>query len=140
MGMFDNVLCEYPLPDEAAKLVSEWQTKTFDAPGLELYRITPEGRLMEEVYHTEDRSDKNAAPGTLASIRGIWTKVHEGWRDLNFHGVLNFYGHTGDWQKGHGDWIEYDAYFTDGHLTRIERVPDRYKSTLLSVREAPSNG
>lgn len=32
MGMFDNVLLEYALPDADAALVKEWQTKSLDDP------------------------------------------------------------------------------------------------------------
>ena len=115
MGMFDNVEVEYPLPDEAARHVGEWQTKDLDC-WMDVYRLTAEGRLMEEVYHTEDRSDKSAPPGSLASVRGIWSKVHEDWKDMNYHGVLNFYGHT-----THGrEWVEYNATFTNGQLVSSE--------------------
>lgn len=121
MGMFDYVVPECELPDEAGRLVREWQTKDFDAPFMDTYRITAEGRLMEEVYHIEDRSDKNAPEGSVMRLLGIMTKVHEGWRDANFHGVLNFYGSTShDWK---GEWIEYNATFTHGALEKIERVP-----------------
>lgn len=124
MGMFDYVVPECALPDEAAKLVGEWQTKDFDAPSMDKYRITAEGRLLEEVYHIEDRSDKSAPEGSFKGIRGMMTKVHEDWRDLNFHGVLNFYGSTSrDWK---GEWIEYNARFTDGQLVGIERTEARF--------------
>lgn len=118
--MFDYVIPECRLPDEDAKLIRQWQTKDFDAPFMDKYRITPEGRLLEEVYHIEDRSDKAAKPGTFASIAGIMTKVHEGWKDMNYHGVLNFYGSASeDWK---GEWFEYNATFTHGALAKIERV------------------
>jgi hypothetical protein len=120
MGMFDDIVVEQPLPDAGAANVNGWQTKDLDCT-MDTYRITAEGRLMEEVYRTEDRSDKTAAPGTLASIRGIWTKIHEGWRDMNYHGVLNFYGHVGS-SYDPASWYEYNATFTNGQLVGFERV------------------
>ena len=123
MGMFDYVLPECPLPDEGAKLIHNWRTKDFDAPFMDEYRITAEGRLLEEIYDIEDRSDPTAESGTLASLRGMMTRIHVRWQDMNHHGVLNFYGHTTDWQPG-GEWIEYNATFTHGALEKIERVQD----------------
>lgn len=117
MGMFDNVIPEFPLPDEGAKRVNEWQTKDFDAPFMDKYRITPEGRLLEELYDIEDQSDPTAEPGTLASLRGMMTRVNVRERDMDYHGVLNFYGTTAD-----GEWFEYNATFTHGALEKVERV------------------
>jgi len=135
MGMFDNVIPECPLPDEAAKLVREWQTKDFEWPGMDKYRITPEGRLMEEVYHVEDRSER-ALTGQGDEFAGCMSRVHEGWKDMNYHGVLNFYGSTShDW---HGEWVEYDAKFTDGQLVSIERVREQEPVTEIAMRAAPT--
>jgi hypothetical protein len=118
MGMFDTVLpeCELPGSPPTAARISWWQTKTFEWPGLDRYRITAEGRLMEEVYHIEDRSDPTLPEDTLARLRGCMTRVHEGWRDMNFDGVLNFYALIDD------GWWEYNATFAEGHLVSIERV------------------
>jgi hypothetical protein len=119
--MFDYVVVECELPDESAKGVREWQTKEFDAPMMENYRITAEGRLMEELYHREDLSDPNAAPGSIESIIGCATLVHDGWRDLNFHGVLRFCGYVGS-NYSPENRHEYNATFTHGQLETIERV------------------
>lgn len=123
MGMFDYVTPECPLPDEGAELIREWQTKDFDAPFMNKYRITPEGRLLEEVYDIEDRSDPTAEPGTFASLCGMMTRVHVRWQDMNYHGVLNFYGSASENWKG--EWFEYDATFTHGKLETIERLNSR---------------
>ena len=121
MGMFDYVVVECELPDASAKDIHEWQTKDFDWPMMEKYRITADGRLMEELYHREDRSDPNAPPGSWRRIAGCATPVHEGWRDMNFHGVLNFIG-IADYDRPSETWFEYNATFTHGQLEKIERV------------------
>lgn len=51
--------------------------------------ITNEGRLLKEQY------------------------------DLNFHGILNFYGNEKK-NDGSYEWHEYNAKFTDGQLVNIE--------------------
>lgn len=116
--MFDNVIVEHPLPDDGAERSDGggWQTKAFDC-FLENYRITADGRLLKEDYHTEDRSDPTAT-GLLA-LSGRMTKVHEGWTDTGFHGRFNFYAIGSS-----GEWLEYLATFTHGKLESLERVPD----------------
>jgi hypothetical protein len=119
MGLFDYVVVECPVEGVANPLAHEWQTKTFDWPYMETYKITEGGRLLTEVYHTEDRSDPTAEPGSLRSFAGCMTRVRDDWRDTDFHGDLNFYS-TVD-----GEWVELIARFTDGQLQRITRVePD----------------
>jgi hypothetical protein len=140
MGMYDRVIVECPLPDAGADIVKEWQTKDFEAPYLENYKITEGGRLLHERIHYEDRSDPNAPKGSLKRIIGCMTSVHDGWEDMNYHGTLNFYGdaHTGELlaismrpetfgqDLNHPgekpEWFEYNAKFTDGALVSIERI------------------
>lgn len=127
MGLFDYVIPECALPDDGASHVREWQTKDFDLPCMEKYRINSGGRLLKERYHTEDRSDPNATG--IFALRGIMTKVHEGWDDMAFHGVLHFYGYdrSGLAPAAPYDptrWYEYAATFTHGTLESIERVSE----------------
>lgn len=141
MGLFDRVVVECPLPDAGASVVREWQTKDFPDPYMENYKITSDGRLMSEQYRVEDHSDPNAPKGSIESIMGCATPVHEAWHDMNFHGILNFYGdaNTGELLaiglEPHNfgkdlnhpeevEWFEYNAKFTDGQLVGIERVPN----------------
>ena len=98
MGLFDNVRCEYPLPD--GKPAVPFQTKTFDAPYSETYVITAEGRLLQEPpWYAEDKADRKP-------------------EDTNFHGVLNFY----DYNTKTEEWREFNAIFTHGQLEFIQDV------------------
>lgn len=138
MSMFDRVIVEYPLPDAGAAAVKQWQTKDLNC-GMDNYKITASGRLLEERVHYEDRSDPNAKKGSFGSIAGCMTPVHEAWADMNYHGVLNFYGdaNTGQLRRismkpetfgvdmnhpEETEWFEYNAKFTDGSLVEIKRV------------------
>lgn len=139
MGLFDIVIVEYPLPDSGAGTVKQWQTKDFDPPYMKQYKITTAGRLLRERIHYEDRSDQKAPKDSLESLRGCMTPIHEALEDLNYHGILNFYGsaHSGELVRislqpatfgqdlNHADeveWFEYNAKFTDGELVGIEQV------------------
>jgi len=97
MGMFDDVICEAPLPD--GKPGKNFQTKDFECPYLEKYTITADGRLLRDDPWWERPKDQPAKPA-----------------DMNFHGVLNFYGYNTETEE----WREFNAKFTDGKLVEIE--------------------
>lgn len=111
MGMFDYVECCVPIDGVENPRAIVWQTKDFDMPCLDSYRITANGRLEHEVTHREDRSDPNAEG--LMRFRGMLTAVHDGWEDLNYHGDIGLVGGIG------GKWAHVTARFTDGRLTWI---------------------
>ena len=97
MGMFDDVVCEVPLPD--GKPGKHFQTKDFEAPYLEKYTITADGRLFRDKPWWERKKDDPPDPS-----------------DMNYHGTLNFY----DYNTETKDWREFNAKFTDGQLVAIE--------------------
>jgi hypothetical protein len=137
MGMFDTLIVEYPLPDAGAAVVKDWQTKSFDWPSLQNYKITAAGQLLRERYHYNARSKESKA-GTPRLVGR--KQAHEGWETVPFSGVLNFYGDQyseellafSHMPKTLGkdllhpepaEWFEYNAKFTDGQIVSIERVP-----------------
>lgn len=115
MGMFDNVIVEVPIEGVENPAAMEWQTKDFDMPAMDVYKISAEGRLLHERVHYEDRSDKNAEPGSLKALWGCMTPIHEGWDDLEYHGDVSMVGRV------EREWIDVTARFTEGQLTWIRR-------------------
>ena len=108
MGMFDTVVCQYPLPDTDLREHS-FQTKSLDSV-LEHYTITPAGRL---VYHAERRElqeDKSAPLGFYMQVVDVWDE------DTEFHGELEIHDSVA------GVWYEYLVYFADGQVGEIKRV------------------
>jgi hypothetical protein len=139
VGMFDYVVCEVPLPDDAQ--ISEFQSKDLDCE-MTTIRISAEGRLLVERYEVYDvprekRPYPNAEPGSWQSICGIMGKRNRRWEDLNYHGDFNFYGDEqvgdpepvlqgGKWSYARKRvWREYMARFSEGRLSRIWSVHDR---------------
>ena len=116
MSLYDNVSIEFDLPDEL-KEIAEWQTKDFDHPFLNKYVITKTGRLLKEKVHYEDRSDPNAT-GIMALV-GALSAVHDGWEDMNYHGMLNFHG-----LDKNNKYISCEAKFTDGECIEIKKVEE----------------
>lgn len=125
MGLFDYVRCEVPLPDG---FDGELQTKDFDDAYMERYTITKDGRLtlryvVERVPVPETEWKYVGATGALEQIWHEQSKTRPVFaeKDMNFHGMLNFYGSSGSRDAGNWQWHEYNAKFTDGNLVSIER-------------------
>ena len=124
MGMFDNVECDYPLPNAGTLQGETFQTKSFDNL-LDNYTITKDGDLiwhkvrMEEVPEEErpyyGKPEWDNTP--LAKVCGSFRTVPDGNEKVDFHGVLNMY--TID---AFGKWYEYDVYFVYGKVDKIEKV------------------
>jgi hypothetical protein len=99
--MFDDVVCEAPLPD--GKPGKHFQTKDFECPYLEKYTITADGRLFRDDPWWERKKGADPQPS-----------------DMNFHGVLNFYDYNTDTEE----WREFNAIFTHGQLEKIQCVSE----------------
>ncbi|MFB6296237.1 MAG: hypothetical protein ABEH66_05260 [Halobacteriales archaeon] len=124
MGLFDRI--ELPvdlsLPGlDADPSTVEWQTKTIDKPALRRFRLTRDGRLLQEETHGETVPEE-ARPyyGTdkwdeLAFVGSIRT-VHEGWTERRYHGIVEFHASLDE------RFARYEARFTDGRLTGVRDV------------------
>ncbi len=115
MGMFDDLVCEVPLPDGYH---GDFQTKDFDC-GLDNYAIRSNGRL--EVLRYELVKDLEAAADKVWPYK----RANEHWEPVEFHGVIRFYGYDRDGlpplaPHDPSRWHEYEAKFTDGRLISIE--------------------
>jgi len=112
MGMFDYVRSERELPDG---YTGELQSKDFDC-AMTIILIRDDGRLLIEDSDWEPVPDDELPYPDMPFI-GCMRTVNRRWRDLDFHGIFNFYGgyHTGEWR-------EYNAKFTDGQLVEIVQI------------------
>lgn len=127
MGMFDDI--KYKGRD--------FQTKDFDCT-MHRYYIE-DGRLLESIGHTEDKSPaavwKKEHPGEelpeelqgILGMCGCCSWVETGRADLNYHGIVNFYGNNPETKE----WEEYNAKFTDGSLVEVVRVPSDNSTAML---------
>ena len=95
MGMFDEIRCDVPLPDEGPTQAVLFQTKSFPNPGLQRYLITQAGRLLDAFG-----------------------------RDLEPDGYITFYTSTLDETSTSQVWREYRARFSDGQLLNIVCVEE----------------
>jgi hypothetical protein len=95
MGLYDNLKCEYPLPDKTVQ-EDTFQTKSFYR-ALENYLITTDGRLIHESR--------------------MWGKV-----EVPFDGEFSFHTSKDSHQNGDFEWFEFRAVFKQGVLQEITRI------------------
>jgi hypothetical protein len=121
MGMFDYIVCEYPLPDGADPSKFEFQSKDLDC-ALDTYTISKDGKLIHD--QNFDASPNEEAMDTTTK------KLTE----IPYHGYLRFYGGNisglgpqGYITKNNEPPIsrEYRAKFTDGRVVNIELVSNK---------------
>ena len=133
MGLYDTVelhdgvhLPEYP--DEVAPAEDvDWQTKGIDRPSMTTYRITADGRLLEEEWHSEEvppedrpyASRDDVDEDDLRYMVGSLKRVHDGWIKRNdYHGRFTI-THSFETLE---DLVIYQVTFTHGRLEGFERV------------------
>ena len=125
--MFDTLYIntsKLPVTEKEARLLGNkhaFQTKDFDCTLTEVY-ITDDGELQinEWVYESvpvEERPYPND-PGILGII-GSLRRTNEAIRTIKHHGYVNFYTILNDNDQ---TWLEFNAKFTDGKLSGIERL------------------
>ncbi len=112
MGLFDTVICEYPLPIRAHQRL-EFQTKDLDCALLH-YTITRLGRLVRH-------------PGRL--LHG--SSAPEGDVEWPYHGVLNIYATDPERQKS---LVEYVVYMSYGGVDAIRPATEGVEADPPSRR------
>jgi hypothetical protein len=156
MGMFDSLIVKkkLPLTKELKALDVNWEKEVFQTKDLEnlldTYEITKSGKLKHLWQEREWVKEEDGFFGGYLNV------VREEWREVDFHGTINFYTSLSDDERYHWDflgepeqltweeidkiegydwWIEFEAYFTKGKLDEIklikaskEPIKDRIKN------------
>lgn len=95
MGLFDTLeiptAISLPGLDRDPSTI-DWQTKSIGRPAMGTFRITVDGRLLQEEFHTEAvPDDERPYYGTdkwdepLCQLAGSFRRVHEGWSERQYH-------------------------------------------------------
>jgi len=132
MGMFDELRCEFPLPDPIVQ-DEIFQTKDLERL-LDRYTITSDGRLILHQVRYEEVPEKErpyyGTPewkrGGLIQFLGSLRPVPVGAVEIPFHGDIVFYTFLEN--RPEKEWFEYRARFTDGRLQWIRREEERRKN------------
>jgi hypothetical protein len=121
MGMFDTIICKYPLPlptDAMGYVSSEsFQTKDLEN-SLSVYEIREDGTLWEQKHETEwidgDTNSKNWLDkiGHSESIRSWWDQV-------SFTNTIHLYDYQNNDDVEYDYCIEYKIVFVNGAVNEI---------------------
>lgn len=135
MGMYDNVKCEYPLPDAPANIQADlFQTKSFGdgftGGFMDDYTITKDGELIfhkvswelveekDRPYYGKPEWDKNP----LLQVAGSMKTIPMGDEVMDYHGIINIYTIGPE-----DEWFDYEIKFTDGKVTEVKRINKELK-------------
>ena len=141
--MFDQLTVKkkLPLTKELKALDIVWDEEVFQTKDLDNcmdnYEITKSGKLKHLWQQREWKDDDSAF------LKGYFDVAKEEWRDVDFHGTINFYtshctNDTKHWDyfddeeqltfddieliPGDDWWLEFEAYFTKGKLDEIKLI------------------
>ena len=121
LGMYDEIRCY------SNKLSEEFRNITFQTKDLynllESYEISEDDKLIyyPEIYETvpEEQRPYYGKPeweNPFYRSFGCLKSIKQNPKILNYHGVIKFYCHKKD------ELIEFEAFFTYGHLDKIIQV------------------
>lgn len=137
MGLFDEILCKFPLPAGYATNNITYQTKDTPAQFCDLYEIREDGSLWHQAYDTEDQSglgkwrkenkgkepDKKMLNDFHQCLFGCMTRINKRWeQESSFTGEIRFYSSI---TSGSNGWIEWSAYFVDGKTNQIKLIESK---------------
>jgi len=131
MGMYDEIIVEYPLRKYEFLQNEVFQTKDFNNL-MDIYKITKDRRLLlEEVKYELVPEKERPYYGTeqwskhfIFQIAGSMRRDSLGWKDVNYHGIFTFYTlykETGYKKR----WYEFEAKFTNGNLIEIKLLEEK---------------
>ena len=145
MGMFDTIICKYPLPrpDDPMELKdfnfnnTDFQTKDLEK-ALFQYEIKEDGSFW--IRKTECELVKgNKKAKSMMDRFGYMKVIKEWWEPTKFTGTIEFYNILGFDTKFDRDafqndyWIEYIATFIDGQIAAVGLL--KFEGTNNSERK-----
>ena len=125
MGMFDELTCEYPLPEKFKKYQdSVFQTKSL-INCLDKYVITKDGELVHhsfnwEVVPEEERPYYGKPEWDKFKWAGSFKTTGKKPQKLNHTGEVRFY----EWDVKEDIWVEFIALFANGKLIHFDSVTE----------------
>lgn len=119
MGMFDDIVCKYPLPlpeDTKGFKPDRFQTKDLDN-ALDLYEIREDGTFwLYECEREYTGGDPNGV--TFSEKFGQVKEINKRWTHVKLNKTINMYAY----QHGEGEydyWVEFEVEFVDGIINNI---------------------
>ena len=148
MGMFDFIMCEYPIDTHELLIKAQkgfplqYQTKDTPDQSMSHYKIDKDGILWKNYFESEWTKDIEHFLG------GYFKTTSEEWRKESFSGEINFYEgvphpdrHSLDqnskdyWLRYKSGWIEFKAIFLKGYLVGVIELITKQDPERLSDEE-----
>ena len=108
MGMFDEVICHYPLPWPEVQ-DSIWQSKNTPSQYLDRYEIRSDGTLWLEAYTSRWEEDASSPLGFRLYRDDVhWVQVSDVGGELEIHTFVEHADHPG------GQWYRVLFWFRNG--------------------------
>ena len=133
MGMYDDIVCKYPLPfpeDTKGYIPNGFQTKDLDC-GLDSYEIREDGTLWLRECERE-YTEGNPNGKTWSEKFGIVKETKVWWTHVKLTISIDIY----DYQHGEGEydyWVEFEIVFIDGVIDKIKLI--KFDATDNSKRK-----
>ncbi len=123
MGMYDDIVCKYPLPlpeDTKGYIPNGFQTKDFDN-ALDHYEIREDGTLwLHECEREYTEGDPNGK--TFFEKYGMVKVTKDWWTHVKTTSTILMY-HYSNYNDGPYDyWVEFEIVFIDGVIDKINLV------------------
>ena len=122
MGMYDDIVCKYPLPlpeDTKGYIAESFQTKDLDC-GLDSYEIREDGTLWLRECERE-YTEGNPNGKTFFEKYGIVKETKVWWTHVKLTKSIDMY----TYQHGEGAydyWVVFSIQFVDGVINKINLV------------------
>jgi len=122
MGMYDNIVCKYPLPlpeDTKGYILESFQTKDLDC-ALDCYEIRDDGTLwLRECEREHIDGDPNGK--TFSEKFGIIKEIKHWWTHVKTTRTISMY----DYHHSDGAYdyfINFEVVFIDGVIDKIKLI------------------
>lgn len=120
MGMFDTIICDYPLPNPEHQNLS-FQTKSLECL-MDDYTITEDGRLIKHVVKyevvPEEQRPYYGTPewerGGISQLLGMLDAVTVGYEEVPYHGDIHMTAKVRE-----ATWVNYQVRFTEGRVSSV---------------------
>ena len=123
MGMFDDIVCKYPLPlpeDTKGFRPYGFQTKDLDN-ALDCYEIREDGTLWLRECERE-YTDGNPKGKTWSEKIGSVKETKVWWTHVKTTRTIRMYEYNNRNDGPYDYWVEFEIEFVDGVLTKINLV------------------
>ena len=137
MGMYDNIVCKYPLPlpeDTKGYILESFQTKDLDC-GLDCYEIRDDGTLwLRECEREHIDGDPNGK--TFSEKFGIIKETKVWWTHVKTTTTIRMYDYNNYNDGPYDYWVEFEIVFIDGVIDKIKLI--KFEATDNTKRKEDS--